>query len=447
MNGVRVVLDVFSGAVHVVDEPAWTLIGLLERGGTVEEAVTQAVADGASEQAVREAAAAIGEVVRAGRLLTADPCDPDYILPRRPLRALCLHLAHDCNLRCAYCFAGQGPYRGSRSLMSAAVGRRALDYLLEHSGSYHRVEVDFFGGEPLMNFPVLRELVRYGRVQEKRTGKRINFTVTTNGVLLSDEVAAFLDQEGFQVILSLDGRPAVHDTMRRTRRGEGSYALVAPRIKRFVEGRNNWNCYVRGTYTRFNTDFSADFIHLVRLGFRNISLEPVVAAPDQPYALREEDYPVLAAEYERLAVWLASEQNPGVRFFHFDLHLEDGPCLAKRLSGCGAGNEYLAVDPDGNLFPCHQFVGRAAFRMGNIWERKVREDLVDVFRRSHSLAKEECRKCWARFFCGGGCHAGALDVTGDMRRPGRLYCLLLRKRVECGLYLAARSRNAFAAAG
>jgi len=436
MDGVRVVLDVGSGAVHVMDEPAWVVTGLMDQGLTLWEAAERAVADGLRRDAVREAGEEIAALIREGFLFAPDPCGPAYTLPAKPLRALCLHLAHDCNLRCAYCFAGQGPYRGSRSLMPPDVGRRALDYLLAHSGSYNRVEVDFFGGEPLMNFPVLRELVRYGREREGRTGKRIDFTVTTNGVLLSDEVGAFLNQEGLQVILSLDGRPAVHDAMRRTPRGGGSYDLVAPRITRFVHGRNNWNCYVRGTYTRHNTDFAADFLHLAGLGFRAISLEPVVAAKDQPYALAEEDFPVLAREYERLAGYVA--ENPGVHFFHFDLHLDEGPCLAKRLSGCGAGHEYLAVDPSGDLYPCHQFVGRADFRMGNIRAGVLRQDLVDLFRGSHVLAKEDCRNCWARFFCSGGCHAAALDATGDMSQPGRLYCLLVRKRVECALFLAAR---------
>lgn len=439
LDGIRLVLDVNSGAVHVVDEPAWLVLGGVSEGLPLEEAGNRALLAGMEETDVRESLEEIKSLVECGQLLAPDPCGPDYQMPNKPLRALCLHLAHDCNLACGYCFAGQGHFGGCASMMSIDVGRRAIDYLLSRSGPYKVVEVDFFGGEPLLNFKVLRELVQYGRDQEMRTGKRINFTVTTNGLLLNDDVGDFLNREGMQVVLSLDGRPEVHDHMRRTLAGLGSYALVAPRIKRFVESRDGDNCYVRGTYTRYNKDFYADFQHLSGMGFKAISLEPVVADVDADYALDEGDYPALAAEYERLVRHLAADNTGKNRFFHFDLNLDAGPCLAKRVSGCGAGIEYLAVDPGGDLYPCHQFVGRSEFLIGNIWEGDLRQDLVDLFRLSHVMGKEDCRVCWARFFCSGGCHAAALTATGDMRRPSTLYCLLAKKRIECALYLRSRA--------
>jgi len=447
MDGRRLVLDVASGALHVVDETAWFLLDRMEEGLAVADAVREARAAGFPGAGAREAAAEIEDLAGRGQLWSPDPAGPDYMPPVRPLRALCLHLAHDCNLRCAYCFAGQGRYRGSRSLMSFEVGKQAIDYLLAASGSYNQVEIDFFGGEPLLNFAVLRRLVRYGRERETVTGKRINFTVTTNGVLLDETTGAFLDGERLGVVLSLDGRPEVHDAVRRTAAGAGSYALAAPRVSRFAVGRDNWNCYARGTYTRYNTDFCRDFEHLAGLGFAAVSLEPVVAGPAEPYALGEGDYPALAREYERLARLLAGGAYPGVRFFHFDLRLDDGPCLSRRVSGCGAGTEYLAVDPAGDLYPCHQFVGRAAFRMGNVAAGVARPELAERFRASHALAKAACARCWARYFCSGGCHANNLAATGDMREPGALYCLLVRKRIECGLFLRAQTASRRVAAG
>jgi uncharacterized protein len=440
----RLVLDVNSGAVHVVDEPAWFLLRCLSEGRSLAEAVSGALAAGLDPLAVDGATGEIRELAAEGRLLAPDPCGPDYLPPPKPLRALCLHLAHDCNLRCAYCFAGQGRFGGGAALMPPAVGRRAIDYLFSASGAYKEVEVDFFGGEPLLNFPVLRDLVLYARELEAGFGKRVNFTVTTNGLLLNDEVTAFLNAQGLQAVLSLDGRPGVHDRMRSLASGRGSYAEVAPRIKGFVESRDGRNCYVRGTYTRYNTDFTADFRHLAAMGFGTVSLEPVVASPDAPYALGGDDYQVLAAEYERLARGLVAGEYPFSRFFHFELNLDDGPCLAKRVTGCGAGAEYLAVDPGGELYPCHQFVGRGDYRLGNIWTGVTRPDLVSRFHAGHVMNKEDCRACWARFFCGGGCHANNLAATGDMQKPGTLYCLLVRKRIECALILKARAAGAAA---
>jgi len=447
MDGLRMVLDVASGALHVVDETAWFLLERLEQGLPLADAARRARAAGFPGVGVAEAVAEIQGLVEEGRLCSPDPAGPGYGPPVRPLRALCLHLAHDCNLRCAYCFAGQGNYHGSRSLMSFEVGQRAIDFLIAASGSYNQVEVDFFGGEPLLNFDVLRRLVRYGREVQAVSGKRIAFTVTTNGVLLDETVAAFLDRERVGVVLSLDGRPAVHDAVRKTPAGGGSYALVAARMRRFAAGRNNWNCYVRGTYTRYNTDFSRDFEHLAGLGFDAVSLEPVVAAPNEPYALREGDYPALAVEYERLARLLAGGGYEGVRFFHFDLHLDDGPCLSRRVSGCGAGTEYLAVDPAGDLYPCHQFVGRPEFRMGTVVGGVTRVDLAERFRASHVLAKTACSGCWARYLCSGGCHANNLAATGEIGKPGALYCLVVRKRIECALFLQAQAARRVRAAG
>ncbi len=443
-NGYCIVLDVCSGAIHVVDDVTYEVVALYaEGGGRCPREGLHAALDGrfgASE--VEEAAGEVDELIAAGDLFTDDEYE-GFVeeFKNRPtvVKALCLHVAHDCNLACRYCFAGEGEYHGSRGLMPFEVGRAALDFLIEGSGSRRNLEVDFFGGEPLMNWQVVKDLVAYGRSREGETGKRFRFTLTTNGVLLDDEVMEFCNREMSNVVLSIDGRRQVHDKMRPFRGGSGSYDLVVPKFLRFAESRGQERYYVRGTFTRENLDFASDVLHLADLGFRQISVEPVVAAPDEPYAIREEDLPQLFAEYDRLAAEMARRQREGdcFNFFHFMIDLEGGPCVAKRLSGCGSGTEYLAVTPGGDLYPCHQFVGNGDFLLGNVWEGVRERAVTERFRRCSVYAREACRDCFARFYCSGGCAANAYNFTGDVLGTYDVGCALQRKRVECAIMLKA----------
>ena len=437
-DGVRIVLDVNSGAVHVMDELAWDLLDDCRRLPAGE--VIEKFSDRYPADEVREALSEISRLESAGLLFSPDPCQGGYAPPPGGVvKALCLHLAHACNLRCRYCFAGQGRYRGDEALMPLETGRAAIDFLIRASGGRRHLEIDFFGGEPLLNAAVLMDLVAYGRHRGSAAGKEIAFTVTTNGVLLSGEIAAFLNENRISAVLSLDGRRPVHDTMRRTPGGSGSYDAVLPNIKRFVASRNGDNYYVRGTFTRFNLDFAADVLHLADHGFAKLSVEPVVAFAGEPYALRESDLPAVNAEYEKLAREIRRRRLQGrpVDFFHFRLDLDGGPCLHKRLSGCGAGSEYLAVAPDGSLYPCHQFADKADYRLGTVFSGVEKEDLLDTFRRANVYEKEGCPDCWAKFYCSGGCHANAVSANGSIARPYGLSCAMVKKRLECALYLKA----------
>jgi len=355
------------------------------------------------------------------------------------VKALCLHMAHECNLRCGYCFAGDGTYDADtmdRGLMSLEVGKKALDFLIENSGARRNLEVDFFGGEPMLNFDVVKDLVAYGRKREVETGKKFRFTLTTNGTLLSDSANEYINENFDNVVVSLDGRQHVNDRMRKTRSG-GSYNEIFPRIKKLADSRGQQNYYVRGTYTRFNTDFAADVLHLADCGFKQISIEPVVAPQEADYSLREEDLPKLFAEYEALAQALIAREweNNGVHFFHFEMDLEGGPCIAKRVTGCGAGSEYLAVTPSGQLYPCHQFVTDEKFRLGDLTTGIVNTALIEEFSACHVFAKDECKTCWAKYYCSGGCMATAYHTHGDILKPDKISCDLQKKRVECALYM------------
>lgn len=438
VNGKKFVLDVNSGALHQVDGLAWELLADFPRpaGGKLPAAPP----GGYPPEEVAGALAEIEQLVREGVLFSGDPLDGSWNPPEETVvKALCLHLAHDCNLRCRYCFGAQGAFGGPRGLMPAEVARRAVDFLLRSAGGRRHVEIDFFGGEPLLNLSVLRETVAYGRAQARRAGKEIKFTLTTNAVLLDEKTGDYLTENGISVILSIDGRPQVHDRMRVFPGGRGSYERVAENISRFLAAHPEADYYLRGTFTRKNLDFAADVLHLAGLGFTRLSVEPVVGASPEDCALTEDDLPAVFAEYERLAAELAERAKNGrpVDFYHFNIDLEGGPCLPRRLTGCGAGVEYLAVTPEGDLYPCHQFVGRAAFRMGDVRAGVVREDLRELFRGAHVYAKEECRRCWAKFLCGGGCHAGAAAVNGDIKKPGPLACRIVKKRLECALYYRA----------
>lgn len=438
-NGINIVLDVCSGSVHVVDDLVYDVIALYEQKN-IDEIVKELPQY--KEEDIKEAWEEIEELKQAGQLFTEDVYKDavvDFKKRKTVVKALCLHIAHDCNLACKYCFAGEGEYHGDRSLMSYEVGKKALDFLIANSGNRVNLEVDFFGGEPLMNFDVVKDLVAYGRSQEKLHNKKFRFTLTTNGVLLSDEVMEFANKEMANVVLSIDGRKEIHDKMRPTRNGKGSYDIIIDKFKKMAELRNQTNYYVRGTFTHFNTDFSKDVLHLADLGFKQISMEPVVATEDAEYAIREEDLPQLFEEYDALAKEMVEREKAGkgFNFFHFMIDLSGGPCLYKRLSGCGSGTEYLAVTPWGDLYPCHQFVGMQDFCLGNVDEGIQKTEVVDEFKLCNVYAKEKCRDCFARFYCSGGCAANSYNFHGNLLDPYEVGCELERKRVECAIMIKA----------
>ena len=434
-------LDVNSGSVHVVDELVYDAVGLLDEGKD-EPQVTEALKDTYQEDDIRTALQEIRELKDADMLFTEDIYRNaiEHFKERQTVvKALCLHIAHDCNLACRYCFAEEGEYHGRRALMTYEVGKQALDFLIANSGNRRNLEVDFFGGEPLMNWQVVKDLVAYGREQEKLYNKKFRFTLTTNGVLLDDEVMEFANREMDNVVLSIDGRKEVHDFMRPFRKGAGSYDLVVPKFLKFAESRGEKSYYARGTFTRHNLDFSKDVLHLADLGFDQISVEPVVADEKEEYALRWEDIPRICEEYDTLAKEMIKrrKKGKGFNFFHFMIDLTGGPCVYKRLSGCGSGTEYLAVTPWGDLYPCHQFVGEEKFLMGNVWDGVKRSDLCEEFKNCNVYAKEKCQDCFAKFYCSGGCAANSYNFHGSINDVYDLGCELQRKRVECAIMLKA----------
>ncbi|MCX4270207.1 MAG: thioether cross-link-forming SCIFF peptide maturase [Lachnospiraceae bacterium] len=439
-NGYYIVLDVNSGSVHAVDKIVYDVIPLFEQYKK-EEIVEQLKEQYQAEQIV-EAYEEILELKKQGQLFTED-IYKDYIMDfkkrKTVVKALCLHIAHDCNLACKYCFAEEGEYHGRRALMSLEVGKKALDFLVAHSGNRRNLEVDFFGGEPLMNWDVVKKLVEYGRSLEEPYQKKFRFTLTTNGVLLNEEIMEFCNREMGNVVLSLDGRKEVHDWMRPCRTGTGSYDLVVPKFQKFVESRGQKNYYVRGTFTRKNLDFSKDVIHYADLGFQLLSMEPVVAAPEEEYAIRKEDLPQIFEEYDKLALEYIKRQKEGrgFQFFHFMLDLNQGPCVAKRLSGCGSGTEYLAVTPWGDLYPCHQFVGREEFLLGNVEDGITKPSISDEFKLCNVYAKESCKNCFARFYCSGGCAANSYQFHNTITDVYEIGCEMERKRVECAIMIKA----------
>lgn len=445
-NGYNIVLDVNSGSVHVVDEVVYDVIPVVSRAlsenADAGEAVKAELSGTYPEADLAEAVEEVLELKEAGMLFTEDIYE-NYIIDFKKrqtvVKALCLHIAHDCNLACKYCFAEEGEYHGRRALMSFEVGKKALDFLVANSGNRVNLEVDFFGGEPLMNWQVVKDLVAYGRSLEEANSKKFRFTLTTNGVLLNDEVLEFANKEMANVVLSIDGRKEVHDYMRPFRAGLGSYDLVVPKFQKVAESRGQMDYYVRGTFTRNNMDFAEDVKHLADLGFKQISVEPVVADSKESYAIREEDIPRLLEEYDRLAVELLNrrKEGKGVNFFHFMIDLQGGPCVAKRLSGCGSGTEYLAVTPWGDFYPCHQFVGQEQFLMGNVDDGIVRPDIVDEFKTCNVYAKDKCKKCFAKFYCSGGCAANSYNFHGNINDAYDIGCELQRKRVECAIMIKA----------
>lgn len=424
----------------MVDDVTYDVIAMFEEH-TKEEIISSLESSYGKEE-IAESWDEVKELADDGQLFTKDEYE-DYIIDfkKRPtvVKALCLHIAHDCNLACRYCFAEEGEYHGRRELMSFEVGKQALDFLIANSGNRRNLEVDFFGGEPLMNWQVVKDLVAYGREQEKIHDKKFRFTLTTNGVLLNDEVMEFANREMGNVVLSIDGRKEVHDHMRPFRKGAGSYDLIVPKFQKFAESRNQDKYYVRGTFTHYNLDFSKDVLHLADLGFKQISVEPVVAEDSEEYAIREEDLPVLFAEYDALAAEMVERKKAGkdFNFFHFMIDLEGGPCVAKRLSGCGSGTEYLAVTPWGDLYPCHQFVGNEEFLMGNVWDGVKNTEIRDEFKCCNVYAKEKCRNCFAKFYCSGGCAANSYHFHGHINDAYDIGCELQKKRIECAIMIKA----------
>ena len=452
-NGYNIVMDVYSGAVHVVDELCYDVIAKLSKENEAHTAKTlkepcvlkglkKELGQKYEEGEIEDALADVIELTEAGRLFAEDAyeCMIEEVKKRKTVvKALCLHIAHDCNLACKYCFAEEGEYLGRRALMSFEVGKTALDFLIANSGNRHNLEVDFFGGEPLMNWQVVKDLVAYGREQEKIHDKHFRFTITTYGVLLNDEVQEFVNKEMDNVVLSLDGRKDVNDRMRPFRNGKGSYDLIVPKFQKLAKSRNQERYYVRGTFTRDNLDFSNDILHFADLGFKQMSIEPVVGEESDPYAIREEDIPVINEEYDKLAKIMIEreKEGKGFNFFHFMIDLDGGPCVAKRLSGCGSGTEYLAVTPWGDLYPCHQFVGQVEFLMGNVDEGIVRPENADDFRSCNVYSKDKCRDCFAKFYCSGGCMANSYNFHGTIHDTYDIGCEMQRKRVECAIMMKA----------
>ncbi|WP_066059625.1 thioether cross-link-forming SCIFF peptide maturase [Robertmurraya korlensis] len=442
LNGYNIVLDTYSGSVHVVDELAYDIIGLYEHASS--DTIVASMLDKYNQDSriteieIRETLKDIEELINNGQLFTEDEFkDLSIDLRKRKtyVKALCFNVAHTCNLSCDYCFASQGKYNGNRAIMSYDVGKRAIDFLLEHSGHHRNLDIDFFGGEPLMAWNVVKQIVSYARSKEQEYRKNFRFTFTTNGMLLNDEVTEFLNEEMDNVVLSLDGRREVHDRLRKTVNGKGSYDHIVPKFQQFIRKRGEKEYYVRGTYTHDNVDFTNDIFHIADLGFDKLSMEPVICDPKEPYALTEEDLPYIYNQYEILAKEMIArgEKGKGFTFYHYMLDLSEGPCIQKRISGCGSGTEYLAVTPWGELFPCHQFVGDEEFSMGNIWDGVTKPEIEAQFKESNCYSKAECQNCWAKLYCSGGCPANSLHATGSINGTYDFSCDIFRKRVECSM--------------
>lgn len=444
MNGYNIIIDQNSGCVHSVDEVAYDIIKMYEN--TPKEEIKKYILekykdkDDVTPEDIEQCFEDIESLKADGRLFSKDTFEEtakEFKKRQGVLKAICLHVAHDCNLACKYCFAGKGEYDGPKGLMSFETGKRSLDFLIEKSGTRKNLEVDFFGGEPLLNWDVCKKLVEYGRSKEKEYNKNFRFTVTTNGVLLNDEIMEFCNKEMGNVVLSLDGRKETHDRLRTCRNGKGSYDLIIDNFKKFAESRNQQDYYMRGTYTSYNTDFSKDIIHMADLGFKELSIEPVVCDPSEPYALKENDLPVLKEQYEILANEMLKRYRNcnGFTFYHYMIDLDAGPCIVKRVSGCGVGTEYMAVTPSGELYPCHQFVGDEKFLLGDIWKGVTNTAVLEEFNGCNVYSHKECKDCFAKLYCSGGCAANAYHSTGSVNGIYEFGCELHRKRIECAIML------------
>jgi uncharacterized protein len=437
-EGLNIVLDVFSGSIHMTDPVAFDMIRWYETEPAEAVMAKAMEVHKITREDAEECLADINKLKDEGKLYVPDKYEHlarDYRKKRFSIKALCLHVAHTCNLNCSYCFASQGKYHGERALMSLETGKRAIDFLIENSGFHKNLDIDFFGGEPLMNWEVCKELVKYGREQEKLHGKNIRFTLTTNGVLLNDEVTDFCNKEMHNVVLSLDGRKEINDRFRVDMAGNGSYDRIVPNFQKFVEKRGSKSYYMRGTFTHHNTDFVNDIKHMLDLGFTELSMEPVVTDPSSPSALTEEDLPVLFEQYEELARLMVKRYNEGkpFTFYHYMLDLTCGPCIYKRVAGCGSGTEYLAVTPWGDLYPCHQFVGDPKYKMGDIYTGVTAVETRDKFASCNAYSRPECQDCWAKLYCSGGCAANSYHATGDIQGVYEYGCKLFKKRIECAI--------------
>lgn len=445
LNGYYIALDVNSGAVHVLDKLCFDLLNKFE-DKLPEECPSEILKELSGEYPEQDILDVYGELLslqKAGQLFSED----DYerftdMMKGAPIKSMCLHISHDCNLRCKYCFASTGDFGKGRKLMPVETGKKAIDFLLTHSGNRHNLELDFFGGEPLMNWDAVKEIVDYARSKEEEYNKKFRFTVTTNGVLLNDDNIDYINKEMKNVVLSLDGRKCVNDNMRLTINGKGSYDIFVPKFQKLVEKRlegDNKEYYARGTFTKHNLDFAQDVYHIADdLGFDQLSVEPVIADASEPYAITEEDLPAIFAEYEKLAVEMIrrkKEEGRCFNFFHFMIDLDQGPCAIKRLRGCGCGNEYVSVTPDGDIYPCHQFVGNDEWKMGNLDDETLDVEMKDKFACSNIYTKEGCRDCWCKFYCSGGCNANNYSFNKDINKPVKLSCEMERKRVECAIMI------------
>ena len=438
---VPVAVDVNSGAVHVMDRIAYDVLSL--QNAPLADVCPQEIFDKLPRYTRSEVSGAWAELLelqRSGLLFTddsyVDPAAAALMKQVAPIKALCLHVSHDCNLRCQYCFASTGDFgTGRRMTMDVETAKKAIDFVIERSGGRRNIEIDFFGGEPLMAMDTVKATVEYARSLEKEHNKNFRFTITTNGVLLSDENIEYINREMSNAVLSLDGRRSVNDTMRKTVNGGGSYDVILPKFQKLAAGRGEKDYYLRGTFTRHNKDFAADVLHIADQGFRHVSVEPVVGGPDCDYSFREEDLPEILAEYERLAAELVKRDD--VNFFHFNVDLSQGPCVIKRLRGCGAGCEYVAVTPEGDIYPCHQFVGNEEYKLGNLYDGTFDLELSGKFAGLNIYTRPDCRDCWAKFYCSGGCSASNLLVNGDIKKPNRFGCEMQRKRLECAIAMKA----------
>ncbi|WXR61264.1 thioether cross-link-forming SCIFF peptide maturase [Peptostreptococcaceae bacterium AGR-M142] len=442
MDGINIVMDINSGAIHIIDNEAYDVLDFYKE--LDKEQIINKLSDKYDEEDIKKAYEEIEELEGEGLLYGDDQYINHEQFKNREqvIKALCLNVAHDCNLKCSYCFASQGDFGGERKLMDLETGKRAFDFLIKKSGNRRNLEVDFFGGEPLMNFEVVKELVKYGREQEKIHNKNFRFTITTNGILLNDEITDFINEHMHNIVLSLDGRKDVNDSMRPTMNDKGSYDIIVPKYQKLIEKRGDKEYFVRGTFTRKNLDFSKDVMHFYDLGMTKTSVEPVVDDESNPFALREEDLPKIFEEYEILAKEYAKKKinKEKFTFFHFMIDLNQGPCIIKRITACGAGTEYISVTPEGDIYPCHQFVGKEDYKLANLYDDEIllKQDLVDGFRNAHVYAKEDCKNCWAKFYCSGGCHANALNFNGDVLKPYKLGCEMQKKRIECAIMVKAK---------
>lgn len=439
-NGYNIVIDANSGSVHSVDEVAYDIIKLYDQGKThIFEKIKEAYPD-ITEEDVKETLEDIEELKKEGKLFSEDIFEefaPAMKKKQSVLKAICLHVAHDCNMDCGYCFAGKGEYQGEKGLMSLETGKKALDFLVANSKGRKNLEVDFFGGEPLLNWDVCKELVKYGRSLEKEHNKNFRFTLTTNGLLVDDEVMEFANREMSNVVLSLDGKREVNDKMRHTKNGKGTYDLIIDKFKKFASSRNQQDYYMRGTYTKYNLDFADDIIHMADLGFKELAMEPVVASEEAPYALSQEDLPRLKENYDKLAKEMIKryKEDRGFNFYHYSVDLTGGPCISKRISGCGVGTEYLAITPQGEIYPCHQFVGDEKYLMGNLDDGITKGEICDEFEGCNVYSHKECKDCFAKLYCSGGCAANAYHTTGSVNGVYDFSCELHRKRIECAIMI------------